>query len=312
MGCLHKTDSYLALALLLAVLHGGPVLAKQAPPSPLFEDPGLESAHRGYVLQASWRTRASTFIGLGQLGLRQNEAHRFYGVLQHSFFGNQVTRSFLGAAQLGVLNQSGWFFGFAQLGAANQTRKQFAGLLQAGGYTINLGTAFAVIQVGGVNRSLAYHSGALQLGGLNWLEQGEFYGGLQVGVFNYLTSEASDGFYGLAQLGMMNDLKCDFFGVVQVGVISTVKGRFVGLAQVGGFNAAVHFTGLGQVGALNYIKDEVDGLQIGLLNVALGRVYGAQIGLFNYARRLRGLQIGLVNMSKDGGLPLMVLVNAGF
>jgi hypothetical protein len=39
---------------------------------------------------------------------------------------------------------------------------------------------------------------------------------------------------------------------------------------------------------------------------------GAQIGLVNRTGRLRGVQLGLVNLSKDGGLPFMPGMNLGF
>ena len=50
-----------------------------------------------------------------------------------------------------------------------------------------------------------------------------------------------------------------------------------------------------------------------LLLAALGLAitYGL-LGVINMAEKLRGLQVGLVNISSDGGLPWTVLVNAGF
>jgi hypothetical protein len=97
----------------------------------------------------------------------------------------------------------------------------------------------------------------------------------------------------------------------QVGLYNAVEHKFWGPLQVGGLNFAELFSGLAQVGGLNYIGDEIYGGQLGLANMARS-IVGVQIGLFNYARKLRGLQIGVLNMSRDGGLPIMVLVNAGF
>ena len=37
-----------------------------------------------------------------------------------------------------------------------------------------------------------------------------------------------------------------------------------------------------------------------------------QLGLFNATRRLQGVQLGLVNFSRHGGLPFMVLANVGW
>jgi len=41
-------------------------------------------------------------------------------------------------------------------------------------------------------------------------------------------------------------------------------------------------------------------------------MYGVQIGAINYARRLSGVQIGIMNIVAEGGIFFMPLLNANF
>lgn len=60
----------------------------------------------------------------------------------------------------------------------------------------------------------------------------------------------------------------------------------------------------------NFCERDADGLQVGVVNMVDGDVNGVQVGLVNKARRLRGVQIGLVNFNPSGiSFPI---VNCGF
>jgi len=74
-------------------------------------------------------------------------------------------------------------------------------------------------------------------------------------------------------------------------------------------------------------RREVRGVQDGWVNIAHGEVTGAQLGIYNQVEDLngvqlgivnnarhisKGLQVGLVNIAKNGWLPVMVLVNGRF
>jgi hypothetical protein len=78
-----------------------------------------------------------------------------------------------------------------------------------------------------------------------------------------------------------------------------------------GFNDA-NFTGW-QSSFVGVTKGKFEGLQWGVVNYA-GTMSGVQIGLVNYAANMtKGLQIGLVNIIKQGGqFPVFPIVNWAF
>ncbi len=98
--------------------------------------------------------------------------------------------------------------------------------------------------------------------------------GLDWGLVNHMTSGTSTG--------------------VQFGLVGIVETNFVGW----------------QDNFINITKGKFEGLQFGCVNYA-GTVSGVQIGLVNYAANMtKGLQIGLVNIIKQGGqFPVFPIVN---
>jgi hypothetical protein len=103
------------------------------------------------------------------------------------------------------------------------------------------------------------------------------------------------------QIGVMGSTG-ELRGVQIHGIGSHASGRALGL-QIGGvFTSADSLEGLQIGGVVNHASHDVDGTQIGLINVAGGRVRGAQIGLVNVADDIEGVPIGLVSVTKSGGV----------
>jgi len=117
-------------------------------------------------------------------------------------------------------------------------------------------------------------------------------GGLQLGgLYNNVLGSVRG-----AQLAILhNSVKQNLDGV-QVSLYNHVRGRVSGMqiAPVG-----------------NIANKNVRAIQIGAIgNVALRKMEGVQIGgLFNYARNLRGLQIGLVNIADTSSGFSLGLIN---
>ena len=89
--------------------------------------------------------------------------------------------------------------------------------------------------------------------------------GLDWGLVNHMTSGVSKG--------------------VQFGLVGLVEADYTGWQDNG----------------VNITKGKFEGLQWGIVNYA-GTISGVQIGLVNYAANMtKGLQIGLVNIIKQGG-----------
>lgn len=82
-----------------------------------------------------------------------------------------------------------------------------------------------------------------------------------------------------------------------------VKGfQFGGLANVNtGSTEGVQISGIA-----NFASQDSKGFQMGLTNFVKGEYKGLQLGLFNYAKRLKGIQFGLINVtdSISSGTPI--------
>ena len=159
-------------------------------------------------------------------------------------------------------------------------------------------------------------------GGLNGVE----FGGLfnldkknvqyfqAAGLFNLVGGNVS----GVQFAGINNTVINNLNGWQAAGINNYVKGKVHGL-QIAGINnhASDTVKGVQIAGIGNFANKKMDGLQIaGIGNVSRRDINGAQIsGIFNYAKRLHGLQIGLINISdtSDGySIGLLNFVAKGY
>ncbi len=121
------------------------------------------------------------------------------------------------------------------------------------------------------------------------------------GVFNTVGGRVN----GFQVAGVNNTVLDSVSGFQVAGVNNMVKGPFRGF-QVGGVYNHVtdSLYGMQVGGVANFVRKTVNGLQVaGVLNFANRAVNGVQIsGVFNYTKKLRGVQIGLINIadSSDG------------
>jgi hypothetical protein len=114
------------------------------------------------------------------------------------------------------------------------------------------------------------------------------------------------------------------FGLT-VGFMNKVSEDLSGFG-VGGINVAnENATGI-QVGAANGVNGRFRGLQLAILNINEGTLEGAQfgatnatedgsgfqLGVYNHATSLKGLQVGLINVNKNGFLPVFPIFNFGY
>jgi len=118
------------------------------------------------------------------------------------------------------------------------------------------------------------------------------------GVFN----TASEGVEGFQGSGVFNTAAGDLDGFQGSGVFNTVAGDVEGYQGAGVFNVAGgRVSGAQMAGVANLAAGDVEGLQMaGVYNQAR-RVEGLQIGLVNVADDIEdGLQLGLVNIARNG------------
>ena len=161
------------------------------------------------------------------------------------------------------------------------------------------------------------------LGGYNGGVKGAEIGGLfnidkrsveyvQVGgLFNIVGGQVN----GFQVAGIHNTVLDHASGFQVGGVNNFVKGKFNGLQVAGVYNHVTDSVKGMQVGGVgNYARRQVRGSQIGgVFNFSNHTITGVQIaGVINYARRVRGTQIGLINISDTADGPGIGLINIVF
>lgn len=119
-----------------------------------------------------------------------------------------------------------------------------------------------------------------------------------------------------AQVAGIANSVLDSVSGFQVGGISNfVADKFSGM-QVGGVYNHVGTTldGMQVAGVVNFTNHKTHGVQVaGVANISSREVSGVQIaGVFNYTRRLRGMQIGLINVSDTSSGYSIGLINIVF
>lgn len=140
-------------------------------------------------------------------------------------------------------------------------------------------------------------------GGVNGFELG--------GLFNL---DKKDMKY--AQIGGLFNLVGGNMHGFQVGGLQNTVLDDAGGLQVGGINNFVRgqFSGVQIGGVVNFTNKSFEGLQIGGVgNITGNNMSGVQIGgVFNYAKRLKGVQIGLINISDSSEGYSIGLINVVF
>jgi hypothetical protein len=127
--------------------------------------------------------------------------------------------------------------------------------------------------------------------------------GIQVaGFLNYVLNAAS----GIQISGGLNVVGNSFTGLQLAGIGNSAGETTRGLQLGGLYNLSAESVGGFQISALfNFTDAQLSGLQLGLINKARmlpgshstppTRARGLQIGLINFSREMDGLQIGLIN-----------------
>lgn len=96
-------------------------------------------------------------------------------------------------------------------------------------------------------------------------------------------------------------------GIEIGGIMNYNYGDVTGvqLAGIANINKE-HTHGLMWAGFYNLSMDDASGVQIADINTAIGDFTGFQLGVINYAKRLKGVQLGLINVvgEDDGAVPI--------
>lgn len=161
-----------------------------------------------------------------------------------------------------------------------------------------------------VNVFGGYTGGAngLELGGLFNINK-KYVQYLQAaGLFNITGGHM----YGVQLAGINNTVLDPVKGLQAAGVNNMVIGSFAGL-QIGGVynHVSDSVKGFQAAGVANFARRKASGVQVaGVINFANKEMSGVQVsGVFNYAKRLKGLQIGLINIADSSSGYSIGLIN---
>lgn len=249
------------------------------------------------------------------------------------------------AQAAGIFNIVGGRMKGAQAtGGVNQVMKSVTGMQAAGVVNIANDTVTGAQFAGLVNRALGDMTG-IQASGLINRSGGEMLGA----QFSGLINSVQDSMKGIQAAGLINQAKGSAVGAQVAGLINLVQDNATSIrvagcvniatgdvsghqvAGLGNFNEGAQFgtaiagvfnhsggpvSGFQLAGIGNNISDSLTGAQIAsLANRSKGTVRGLQLGLlFNYARQLKGVQIGLVNIadtSSGYGIGLVNIITKG-
>jgi hypothetical protein len=146
-------------------------------------------------------------------------------------------------------------------------------------------------------------------GGVNGVEVGGLFNinkrsvkyAQAAGLFNIIGEDM----LGAQAAGINNTVLGSVTGVQAAGISNVVNEQLNGVQAAGIYNhVSDTVRGIQVAGISNFAKERVNGMQVsGIGNIAYRDMNGVQVGgIFNYAKRLRGVQIGLINIadSSDG------------
>ncbi|CAL1519881.1 STN and carboxypeptidase regulatory-like domain-containing protein [Chitinophaga sp. MM2321] len=195
-----------------------------------------------------------------------------------------------------------------------------------GGYTagvdgLEVGTAFNIVkndmqyvQIAGFMNIVGGKARGVQVAGFhnNVLDSMK---GVQVAGFSNIVQGSQDG---LQITGGIGQIRGNMSGVQIQGLAGISRGYTEGLQIAGGYAySGKDINGVQVSGLYNYANATAHGVQLSAGgNITRGTMNGIQIAsLFNYARRLNGVQIGLVNISDTStgySIGLVNIVRKGY
>jgi len=136
----------------------------------------------------------------------------------------------------------------------------------------------------------------VEIGGVFNIDKKEVKYFQAAGIFNVDGGKMT----GFQVAGINNTVLDTSYGFQAAGINNLVKGKFAGF-QVGGVynHVADSVKGVQAAGVANFARRKLSGVQIaGVGNVSNKETDGVQIaGVFNYSKKLRGVQIGLINIA---------------
>jgi hypothetical protein len=213
------------------------------------------------------------------------------GLSTHGKLGSQVVNNFsvnvIGGYTAGVNG--------VELGGAFNINKKDVKYVQAAGLLNITGGSVTGVQLAGLHSNVLKDVNGIQASGISNFVKGNVTGIQLSSIYNHVHGSVT--------------------GIQASNFSNYIKGNLVGV-QLGNFfnHVSDSVTGLQATNIINSAGKGVTGAQLSAIgNVSRGELKGAQVAaLFNYAKKLRGVQIGLINISDTSEGYSIGLVNIVF
>ncbi len=161
-----------------------------------------------------------------------------------------------------------------------------------GGYTAGL----QGVEIGGVFNIVKQDMSFLQIAGVFNMTGGRASGVQTAGLFN----QALDSVTGVQLAGAFNLTNGDLQGIQASGAVNHASGDVSGMQLSGAINSALQgIRGMQVSGLGNFSGKDVTGMQLtSAANICAGDIKGVQLsGFLNIARKVDGVQIGIINIA---------------
>ena len=148
----------------------------------------------------------------------------------------------------------------------------------------------------------------IEIGGLFNIDQKDVKYFQAAGLFNSVGGEVT----GFQVAGINNLVQDNVYGFQAAGINNFVTGKMHGFHVAGIYNhVSDSVKGVQIAGIGNFSKEKVSGVQIaGVSNISNREMNGVQIaGVVNYTKKLKGLQIGLINIADTSAGYSIGLIN---
>jgi len=152
------------------------------------------------------------------------------------------------------------------------------------------------VQIAGIFNIVSGHVRGVQIAGFHNHVLDSLNGVQISGLSNQINKSLS----GVQVAGWLSHVSEEMHGAQISGVGNISKGKVSGAQVSGMFNLSkAKMRGVQISGGLNFGKDSVSGMQLaGLGNSARTEMRGLQLaGLYNYAKNLKGVQVGVINLA---------------
>lgn len=231
------------------------------------------------------------------------------GVGSHGKMGGQVNNVF-------SLNLFGGYSSGVEgleVGSLFNVVKHDVKYVQVGGLVNIVGGRVTGVQAAGLHNNVLDTVVGVQAAGISNVVKGSVKGIQAAGIYNLAIGSIK----GIQASGIINTLIDTMKGIQAAGVVNTSIKDVTGIQAAGIINSSVgEIRGIQSSGVINMAVKNITGAQMaGLINVSVKDIKGLQAsGLINYARKIKGVQLGVFNYadSADVSIGVISIVRQGY